>query len=50
MENKIEALRLKLYEAYQKDPDSKEVLIISQSLDRALNQLDNLLGKSKSSS
>jgi hypothetical protein len=45
-EKQIEWLRDKLYEAYQNNADSEEVLNISQSLDKALNHLDRLLNKS----
>ncbi|QTN00324.1 Spo0E family sporulation regulatory protein-aspartic acid phosphatase [Sediminibacillus dalangtanensis] len=40
LEEKIEALRLKMYEAYSKNPSGQEVLQISQTLDEAINQLE----------
>ncbi|WP_139186921.1 aspartyl-phosphate phosphatase Spo0E family protein [Sediminibacillus halophilus] len=40
LEEKIEALRHKMYEAYNKDPSGQEVLQISQTLDEAINQLE----------
>ncbi|WP_081704649.1 aspartyl-phosphate phosphatase Spo0E family protein [Sediminibacillus sp. JSM 1682029] len=40
LEEKIEALRVKMYEAYNKNPSGQEVLQISQTLDKAINQLE----------
>ncbi|WP_153463277.1 aspartyl-phosphate phosphatase Spo0E family protein [Sediminibacillus terrae] len=40
LEEKIEALRVKMYEAYNNNPSGQEVLQISQTLDKAINQLE----------
>ncbi|SDK05319.1 aspartyl-phosphate phosphatase Spo0E family protein [Sediminibacillus albus] len=41
LEQKIECLREKMYEAYKQDPSSPKVIEISQTLDKAINQLDS---------
>ncbi|WHX27972.1 aspartyl-phosphate phosphatase Spo0E family protein [Virgibacillus halodenitrificans] len=38
----IEETRQKMYEAYKNDPQSPEVLAISQTLDDLLNKLERL--------
>ncbi|WP_110943410.1 aspartyl-phosphate phosphatase Spo0E family protein [Virgibacillus senegalensis] len=40
LEDKIEALRIKMYEAYNENPTGREVLQISQTLDKVINQLE----------
>ncbi|MCJ0930684.1 Spo0E family sporulation regulatory protein-aspartic acid phosphatase [Virgibacillus halodenitrificans] len=39
---KIEETRQKMYQAYKNDPQSPEVLAISQTLDDLLNKLERL--------
>ncbi|WP_337249656.1 aspartyl-phosphate phosphatase Spo0E family protein [Virgibacillus halodenitrificans] len=39
---KIEETREKMYQAYKNDPQSPEVLAISQKLDDLLNKLERL--------
>ncbi|MYL58677.1 Spo0E family sporulation regulatory protein-aspartic acid phosphatase [Virgibacillus halodenitrificans] len=41
----IEETRQKMYEAYKNDPQSPEVLAISQTLDKLLNKLDRIKRK-----
>ncbi|MFG6117716.1 Spo0E family sporulation regulatory protein-aspartic acid phosphatase [Thalassobacillus sp. B23F22_16] len=40
LEEHIEQVRLEMYRAYQDNPHGKEVLELSQRLDRLLNELD----------
>ncbi|SDJ82485.1 aspartyl-phosphate phosphatase Spo0E family protein [Sediminibacillus albus] len=42
MEKKIENLRVRMYQVFQFNPDSPEILKLSQRLDDALNQFDLL--------
>ncbi|WP_199868560.1 aspartyl-phosphate phosphatase Spo0E family protein [Virgibacillus senegalensis] len=42
VEKKIEALRLKMYQLFMCDPQSPDILTISQNLDEALNLFDTL--------
>ncbi|WP_161629537.1 aspartyl-phosphate phosphatase Spo0E family protein [Sediminibacillus terrae] len=42
VERKIETLRSRMYQVFTCDPDSPEILRISQTLDEALNLFDAL--------
>ncbi|MBM7570356.1 aspartyl-phosphate phosphatase Spo0E family protein [Aquibacillus albus] len=47
LEKQIEVLRMKMYQCYQNDNHSEEVLKISQQLDQLLNQSYKLSLKRK---
>ncbi|MFC7062370.1 Spo0E family sporulation regulatory protein-aspartic acid phosphatase [Halobacillus seohaensis] len=40
LKEQIEFTRQKMYQTYKKNPDDTELLIISQSLDKLLNELE----------
>ncbi|WP_077622773.1 aspartyl-phosphate phosphatase Spo0E family protein [Sediminibacillus massiliensis] len=42
LERKVEELRQKMYQASLKNPESTEVLKISQTLDETLNQFEQI--------
>lgn len=45
LNKQIEAKRKEMYAAYEKDPNDPNLLRISQSLDKLLNQLDRISNK-----
>ncbi|GGP07385.1 hypothetical protein GCM10011346_03160 [Oceanobacillus neutriphilus] len=45
LNKQIEAKRKEMYAVYEKDPNDPNLLIISQSLDNLLNQLDRISNK-----
>ncbi|MBM7551863.1 aspartyl-phosphate phosphatase Spo0E family protein [Thalassobacillus pellis] len=47
LKEKIEAMRLKMYRIYAKNPLDNELLEVSQALDDLLNQLEMLLKPKK---
>ncbi|AIF45010.1 hypothetical protein X953_19575 [Virgibacillus sp. SK37] len=42
IELKIEHVRYKMYQAYKKDQNYEDILILSEKLDDLLNQLDKM--------
>ncbi|MFC7062351.1 Spo0E family sporulation regulatory protein-aspartic acid phosphatase [Halobacillus seohaensis] len=47
LKEKIEQTRQKMYRAYKNNPNDPQVLIISQTLDMLLNELERKKGNSK---
>ncbi|MFD1018280.1 aspartyl-phosphate phosphatase Spo0E family protein [Thalassobacillus hwangdonensis] len=45
LEDKIEKMRKKMYDVYMKDPKDPDVVVVSQELDKLLNNLMDLINK-----
>jgi len=46
LKNKIEKLRQEMYQVYESNPESNEILQISQSLDTLINKYQRLINNS----
>ncbi|GGF22770.1 hypothetical protein GCM10010954_21980 [Halobacillus andaensis] len=47
LQEKIEALRTKMYKTYENNPNDPQLLAISQSLDKLLNELERSMRNEK---
>ncbi|MFC7319268.1 aspartyl-phosphate phosphatase Spo0E family protein [Halobacillus campisalis] len=49
MNEQIEVLRKKMYQAYENNPYDSQILVISQALDKLLNELELAVKNKKDS-
>ncbi|MCP3032884.1 aspartyl-phosphate phosphatase Spo0E family protein [Halobacillus sp. A1] len=49
MNEEIEVLRKKMYETYENNPNDSQILVISQALDKLLNELELAVKNKKDS-